>query len=189
MPHRLGFLLEGPTGTGKTSTILTLASHFDAQLKIVSLTSLSDSALMKLCSDLSRGSSLTFIIFEDADVLFKGREKHKGDINLVTFGGLLNAIDGLTSGNNRVTFITTNHVDKLDPALLRPGRVDVSMHLGNLDYNQACGMYRRFFEDDAINSFALEFTGKSAAEAQEELIRRYFNVPVVPELTTLCDLT
>ncbi len=188
VPHRLGFLLEGPTGTGKTSTILTLASHFNARLKIVSLTSLDDSSLMKLCGEMGTTDLLMFIIFEDADVLFKGRKKDKSSMDQVTFGGLLNAIDGLTSGNNRVTFITTNHVEKLDPALLRPGRVDVRMTLDNLDYTQACGMYRRFFHDDA-DPFALEFDGKSAAEAQEELIRRYFHVPVISELTTLCDLT
>lgn len=189
VPHRLGFLLEGPTGTGKTSTILALASHFDAQLKIVSLTSLDDTTLMRLCGEMSSSEALRFIVFEDADVLFEGREsQNKSALACVTFGGLLNAIDGLTSGVNRVTFITTNHVEKLDPALLRPGRVDVRITLDNLDFKQACGMYKRFFDDDA-DTFALEFTGKSSAEAQEELIRRYFHVPVVSELATLCDLS
>jgi chaperone BCS1 len=43
----------------------------------------------------------------------------------VTMSGLLNAIDGVASAEERVLFMTTNFVDRLDPALIRPGRVDV----------------------------------------------------------------
>ena len=42
-------------------------------------------------------------------------------LNRLTFSGLLNAIDGVTSTEGRILFMTTNHVDRLDPALIRPG--------------------------------------------------------------------
>ena len=45
-------------------------------------------------------------------------------LNRLTLSGLLNAIDGVTSSEGRIVFMTTNYVDKLDPALIRPGRVD-----------------------------------------------------------------
>ena len=49
----------------------------------------------------------------------------------VTLSGLLNFIDGLWSscGDERIIVFTTNHKDKLDPALLRPGRMDVHIHM------------------------------------------------------------
>ena len=48
----------------------------------------------------------------------------------VTFSGLLNAIDGATSTEGRVIFMTTNYPERLDPALIRPGRVDFKQRIG-----------------------------------------------------------
>lgn len=49
----------------------------------------------------------------------------------MTLSGLLNFIDGLWSscGDERIVIFTTNHREKLDPALLRPGRMDVHIHM------------------------------------------------------------
>lgn len=49
----------------------------------------------------------------------------------VSLSGLLNFIDGLwsTCGDERIIVFTTNHKDRLDPALLRPGRMDVHIHM------------------------------------------------------------
>lgn len=50
----------------------------------------------------------------------------------VTLSGLLNMVDGLwsSSGHERILIFTTNHMDRLDPALLRPGRMDKHIHMG-----------------------------------------------------------
>jgi mitochondrial chaperone BCS1 len=50
----------------------------------------------------------------------------------VTLSGLLNFVDGLwsTSGEERIIVFTTNYKDRLDPALLRPGRMDMHIHMG-----------------------------------------------------------
>ena len=55
----------------------------------------------------------------------------------LTLSGLLNFIDGLWSscGDERIIIFTTNHKDKLDPALLRPGRMDMHIHLGYCTYH------------------------------------------------------
>lgn len=42
----------------------------------------------------------------------------------VTFSGLLNALDGAAAQEGRLLFMTTNHIEKLDSALIRPGRCD-----------------------------------------------------------------
>ena len=51
-------------------------------------------------------------------------------VNRVTLSGLLNCLDGVTSTEARVLFMTTNYLDRLDPALIRPGRVDVQEYIG-----------------------------------------------------------
>jgi hypothetical protein len=50
----------------------------------------------------------------------------------VTLSGLLNMVDGLwsSSGHERILIFTTNHKDRLDPALLRPGRMDMHVYMG-----------------------------------------------------------
>ncbi len=45
-------------------------------------------------------------------------------LSRLTLSGLLNAIDGVTSTEGRILFMTTNYEERLDPALIRPGRVD-----------------------------------------------------------------
>jgi chaperone BCS1 len=42
----------------------------------------------------------------------------------VTFSGFLNALDDVACGKERIIFLTTNHPDRLHPALIRPGRID-----------------------------------------------------------------
>ncbi|KAE9454221.1 hypothetical protein C3L33_13872, partial [Rhododendron williamsianum] len=56
---------------------------------------------------------------------------HKKHKEKVTLSGLLNFIDGLWSccGDERIIVFTTNHKDRLDPALLRPGRMDMHIHM------------------------------------------------------------
>lgn len=76
----------------------------------------------------------------------------------MTFSGFLNALDGVASGEERVIFMTTNHPERLDPALIRPGRVDLSVLLDDATPEQA----RRLF---------LQFYGGSEEVGQEELVR------------------
>lgn len=55
----------------------------------------------------------------------------------LTLSGLLNFIDGLwsTCGDERIIIFTTNHKDRLDPALLRPGRMDMHIHMSYCTYH------------------------------------------------------
>lgn len=62
----------------------------------------------------------TFVLMEDVDALFHGREATTS----VDFSSVLNMMDGLTTRRGLILFMTTNHLMKLDDALKRPGRVD-----------------------------------------------------------------
>lgn len=63
----------------------------------------------------------------------------------VTFSGLLNALDGVASSEERIIFMTTNHYDKLDPALIRPGRVDIHELLDDAEGEQAARLFKKFY--------------------------------------------
>jgi chaperone BCS1 len=63
----------------------------------------------------------------------------------VTFSGLLNALDGVASSEERIIFMTTNHFSRLDPALVRPGRVDVKELLDDAMPEQAERLFLKFY--------------------------------------------
>lgn len=66
----------------------------------------------------------------------------------MTFSGFLNALDGVASGEERIIFMTTNHVGKLDPALIRPGRVDLMQLIDDATPEQASTLFNRFYGDE-----------------------------------------
>ena len=62
-----------------------------------------------------------------------------------SFSGLLNALDGVAAQEGRVVFMTTNHREVLDPALIRPGRIDVAFELSYAGVDELRRMIERFF--------------------------------------------
>lgn len=82
----------------------------------------------------------------------------------VTFSGFLNALDGVASGEERIIFMTTNHVEKLDQALIRPGRVDLAECIDDASPTQATILFTRFYGggDDVTE----EEVGKLASALQ-----------------------
>lgn len=63
----------------------------------------------------------------------------------VTFSGLLNCLDGVVSTEERLVFMTTNYLDRLDAALIRPGRVDVKQIIDYASPSQLYRMFLRFY--------------------------------------------
>jgi chaperone BCS1 len=171
IPFRRGFLLHGPPGTGKSSLAQALAGKFEAPLYALSLTGsdFTDSNLIELLHEVAPDA---FVILEDVDAAFNGRDaESKG----VTMSGLLNAIDGAASKDGCVLFVSTNHVERLDPALRRPGRLDVQIELAYADRSQRRRLFERFFPQSTRGE---EFAGHSRdvpltiAELQEYLLER-----------------
>ena len=73
--------------------------------------------------------------------------------------GLLNAIDGVAAQEGRLLFMTTNHVEALSGALVRPGRVDVRVRLRHASHVQIAAFLASFYQEH----FALAATVWSAA--------------------------
>ena len=61
----------------------------------------------------------SIILLEDIDAAFVHREAGDHGGSNVTFSGLLNTLDGVASSEERLIFMTTNHLERLDPALIR----------------------------------------------------------------------
>merc|ERR1712151_1325923 len=65
------------------------------------------------------------------------------DLNLA---GLLNVLDGVVDSPGRVVVMTTNHPEKLDPALIRPGRINKRIHLGYVTASSLCSMVEHYMQ-------------------------------------------
>ncbi|KAL8092506.1 AAA-ATPase At3g50940-like [Apium graveolens] len=129
-----GYLLYGPPGTGKSSLTAAMANYLNFDIYDLDLTEVSyNSDLRRLLLSLS---SQSILVIEDIDCSIKLQSRDSEDDpdatkEKVTLSGLLNFIDGLWSccGEERIIVFTTNHIEKLDPALLRPGRMDMHIHM------------------------------------------------------------
>ncbi|KAM7524127.1 hypothetical protein LguiA_014029 [Lonicera macranthoides] len=127
-----GYLLYGPPGTGKSSMIAAMANYLKFDIYDLELTSLySNSELRRI---LLSTTNKSIIVIEDIDCSKEMQDRDLGNgspDSKLTLSGLLNFIDGLWSscGDERIILFTTNHKDRLDPALLRPGRMDMHIHM------------------------------------------------------------
>lgn len=153
IPWRRGYLLYGPPGTGKTSMAFALAGELHLNLCWLSLTNpkLNDQTIAML---LQKTPARSLILIEDVDAFFAARQKQDERI-AVSFSGLLNALDGVAAQEGRIIFLTTNHREMLDPALIRPGRIDVDFKLDLASREQVATMLLRFHADKKMEIDAL----------------------------------
>jgi chaperone BCS1 len=184
VPYHRGYLLYGPPGTGKTSLVSALAAHFDLSIYIINLADFNDRSLVSAVNNVPANSVL---LFEDMDCM-KGSQSRTGsnsgtgqsggamlgtkeaapNQNGVTLSGLLNVLDGFAAPTGVLFVMTTNHVEKLDPALLRPGRIDYKLYLGKASDRQKQELFRRFFPESS-EAAAREFVEASgSAETMAE---------------------
>ncbi|KAG0538649.1 hypothetical protein BDA96_03G254700 [Sorghum bicolor] len=136
-----GYLVHGPPGTGKSSLVAAISNHLHFDVYDLDIGAVrSNTELRKL---LIRMKNRSILLIEDVDCASVAAQRREADggsdgsspapkHQKVTLSGLLNMVDGLwsSSGHERILIFTTNHVDRLDPALIRPGRMDKHIHMG-----------------------------------------------------------
>ncbi|KAJ7696544.1 P-loop containing nucleoside triphosphate hydrolase protein [Mycena rosella] len=168
IPFRRGYLLYGAPGSGKTSIISSIAGELGLDVYIVSLSraGLDDSALSELISNLPEKC---IALMEDIDAAFTqslNRDAVQGPANApapddgrppppgappapstsrLSLSGLLNALDGVAAQEGRILYATTNKYTALDPALCRPGRMDIHVEFRLASKFQAQKLFYSFY--------------------------------------------
>jgi chaperone BCS1 len=160
VPYHRGYLLYGPPGTGKSSLVSAIADRFSMSLYAMNLTAFNDRSLSNAINDVPPNS---VVLFEDIDCMKTGETRagvspevenknskpgEKENVPAafsVTLSGLLNVLDGFHAPENVLFMMTSNRMDALDPALLRPGRIDYRLYLGEATRSQKIELYQRFF--------------------------------------------
>lgn len=168
LPYRRGYLLHGIAGSGKTTAVIALAGDFNLNVCVLSLASLTDETLLEAVRSMPSDSLL---LLEDIDCAWS--ERKNGDGKSLTFSGLLNVLDGAATPEGRVTFMTTNHKDKLDEALIRPGRVDQQLQFTHATSEQISELANRFSKSSSVDAGAWAAEKISMAQVQERLIQLY----------------
>ena len=121
--HKRGYLFYGGPGGGKTSLAFAIAHFTNRNIFVLNLSSLSDDMALARCFKYLKQNSV--LLIEDIDAAFTKRN----DGEQVSFSMLLNCLDGAMSKEDIITIITTNHIEKLDPALIRSGRIDLQVEI------------------------------------------------------------
>ncbi|XP_061360982.1 AAA-ATPase At3g50940-like isoform X2 [Gastrolobium bilobum] len=184
-----GYLLYGPPGTGKSSLIAAMANYLHFDIYDLELTELNyNSELRRL---LISTPNRSIVVVEDIDCTIQSQDRlaESGETSgnherqQVTLSGLLNFIDGLWSscGDERIIVFTTNHKDKLDPALLRPGRMDVHIHMSYCTpcgFRQLAAIYLGIKEHLLFGEIeeAIQETQVTPAEVAEQLLKSSDNI-------------
>jgi len=157
MPYRRGYLFFGPPGTGKSSLSCALAGEFGLDLYEVKIPCVAtDQDLEQMFQEIP---PQCIVLLEDVDAIWTDRDLEKDDKHSVrsscTLSGLLNVLDGVGSAEGRIVIMTTNKPEQLDSALVRPGRVDMKVMLGNISRKSAEQMFVRMFTPDIMNPSSL----------------------------------
>lgn len=158
--YKGGILLHGKPGCGKTSCITAIGTYLQKDIYYMDLKNYScneelDQALTSIKKQVKNGA---VVVFEDIDcmstVVLKNRDISD---NSFTLSALLDILDGGSAPENFIFVITTNYREKLDEALIRPGRMDIALEIKFCNRYQLSKIYKNIYEkplaEKYINSF------------------------------------
>ncbi|CAE7031831.1 BCS1 [Symbiodinium sp. CCMP2592] len=160
IPYHRCYLLHGEPGTGKTSFMNSVAGHIQRNLCFIQMDKhMTDDTFRNAMTQLP---ALSMVVLEDVDALFTNHREADHNNSSLSFSGFLNCLDGLGAPDDVVIFMTTNHPDKLDPAVMRPGRIDLKAEFKKPNKDVASKYFLTFYPgaEDAAASFGTSVGGR-----------------------------
>lgn len=175
LPYKISYLVYGHPGGGKTSLIKAIASEFNMNICVININQVSDKSLEKGLSNTPKNS---VVIIEDFDSssASKDRVQTVADSNddlssmlqSLTLTGLLNALDGVNPLDDCVLFLTTNHLEKVDKAIYRKGRIDHLIEIKDVQPNDVLEYSKKLFPE--FDFSAVEFNAVVGCHLNEALL-------------------
>ena len=150
LPNKLGIMLYGLPGTGKTTTIHAIASYLQKDIYYVNLSTVESNEELQLVFDhiVLQVTGGGIIVFEDIDamtnVVHDRVNNLMNDNDKLTLEYFLNLLQGSLTRDGTIFIATTNHLDKLDPAFYRTGRFDVKIDMKLCNHYQIGQIFKKF---------------------------------------------
>jgi chaperone BCS1 len=177
IPYQLGILLYGAPGTGKTSLIKAIAGYLNYPIYY-----LSPKKLGKIETAMSTLSDKCIVVVEDIDsnYLTHTREvinnstsvddKLMEEFSTISLSEVLNSLDGMFSVHGRILIATTNHIESLDAALIRPGRIDLKIEVGYVNNEILKDFLNKFYPNNKTKTINLELKPNLTIAALQNLV-------------------
>ena len=152
IPRKIGYLFYGKPGNGKTSIAIALANEYKKNIYKINL-NLNKNEFINQIKLIPEGA---IVLFEDVDTFNITHERSnnvdnekKKDVVMIeeklTLGDILEVLDGYYYLSECIIIMTTNHIEKLDSAFIRPGRVDHKLELHNVNKEQITQIINYFY--------------------------------------------
>lgn len=201
IPHQLGICLHGPPGTGKTSVIGAIANmtkrhivnvhcgeiqthtqlrrlFYEEDLHVYTNDDMTDIVKVKIPVD------QRLYVLEELDAIPSTLSRKTGApkesvMNEITLAHWLQIMDDVNQISGRILVVTSNYPERLDAALMRPGRIDLNIHLGNASRGTIADMIQHF-TDKTVNADALQCLpdGTLPPALVSNVIQQYMDLPV-----------
>jgi hypothetical protein len=170
IPWKIGARLIGPPGTGKTSFVRAISRHYNMPLFLVDLSTMNNNEL-RAAWEIVKENAPSIALFEDFDGVFHGRDQVNPEGEL-TFDTVLQCLSGADDASGILTFITTNKPELLDPAIVRPGRAEYEVVMGELGHDMARTIANRIIGDwpELVETIVNSKERWTGAEIQQECI-------------------
>ncbi len=165
------YMTEDFVLTHNSSLIIALASLFNKKIVRVDCSRVDNETFGAIYSEMEDNS---FLVLEDFDCSKASVRTVEGEaITALTFDCLLNYLDGPESIEGVVVFITTNHIDKLDPALIRAGRIDRKYQMPLATNDQKKEMFLSFYPNSSLADEFTTLVSTSPMASLQELFISY----------------
>jgi SpoVK/Ycf46/Vps4 family AAA+-type ATPase len=186
IPYNLGFLFYGSAGTGKTSCIKSISHFLKKDILLINLSLIkNNSQFLYILNDNVKHSIFVFEEIDCSSNLLLDRSQVKTELNekdikddVLSLGGILEILDGMIEHPGRICIFTTNYPDRLDKALLRPGRIDMIVEFKKMRKIDVKNMYKLWFNLDIPSKVYDKMKDYTYSQAEiGNLFQQHFNNP------------